>query len=437
MTRPQSREPGRWTRLLQERPRLLGAWCLVAAFGTYACMYGFRKPFTAAPFEAAPFGAGMKALFVLSQVMGYTTSKWLGIRVIGEMPPERRVGTLLGLVAVAEGALILFGFLPPPYGCLPMFINGLSLGMVFGLVLGFLEGRRMTEMFVAGVCASFIVADGATKSAGAFLLEMGVPERWMPSACGMLFLLPLLWFVGMLRNIPAPSDADVAARSERPALSRGERRLFLIRYAPGLGAITIAYVVVTILRSVRADFAPELWAGLGSPGPPAVFTTSELWVAAGVLGINGLTVTLRDNRRALLSAITVSCLGLLLVVLVIAAQGVGQISAFPFMVLLGLGLYLPYVAVHTTLFERLIAMTRERANVGHLMYVADTAGYLGYLGVMVGRWTMSDGDPGISGILNLGAGCALFGLLAMLLAALWLSRLCRRNPSHPPTPALG
>src|SRR5262249_8521938 len=26
----------------------LPAWCLVAAFGTYFCMYGFRKPFTAA-----------------------------------------------------------------------------------------------------------------------------------------------------------------------------------------------------------------------------------------------------------------------------------------------------------------------------------------------------------------------------------------------------
>ena len=34
--------------------------------------------------------------------------------------------------------------------------------LVFGLVLGFLEGRRMTEAFVAGLCASFILADGIT-----------------------------------------------------------------------------------------------------------------------------------------------------------------------------------------------------------------------------------------------------------------------------------
>ena len=48
------------------------------------------------------------------------------------------------------------------------------------------------------------------------------------------------------------------------------------------------------------------------------------------------------------------------------------------MVLIGAGLYLPYVAVHTTVFERIIACTRDRANVGFMMYVADSVGYLGY-----------------------------------------------------------
>src|SRR5262249_19962912 len=48
-------------------------------------------------------------------------------------------------------------------------------------------------------------------------------------------------------------------------------------------------------------------------------------------------------------------------------------------VLVGLGLYLPYVAIHTTVFERFLAMTRVRGNVGFLMYVADSAGYFGYL----------------------------------------------------------
>lgn len=55
------------------------------------------------------------------------------------------------------------------------------------------------------------------------------------------------------------------------------------------------------------------------------------------------------------------------------------------MVLMGLGLYLPYVAVHTTVFERILAMTRDRGNVGFLMYVADSVGYLGYVVVLLAR----------------------------------------------------
>lgn len=42
----------RWLR----HPGVLAAWCVVAAFGTYASMYGFRKPFTAAAYEGTPWG---------------------------------------------------------------------------------------------------------------------------------------------------------------------------------------------------------------------------------------------------------------------------------------------------------------------------------------------------------------------------------------------
>ena len=55
------------------------------------------------------------------------------------------------------------------------------------------------------------------------------------------------------------------------------------------------------------------------------------------------------------------------------------------MVLVGLGLYLPYVAMHTTVFERLLSMTHQRGNLGFLMYVADAFGYLGYVAVMIAK----------------------------------------------------
>jgi hypothetical protein len=56
------------------------------------------------------------------------------------------------------------------------------------------------------------------------------------------------------------------------------------------------------------------------------------------------------------------------------------------MVLTGLGVYIPYVSVHTAVFERMVALTNERANIGFLMYVADSIGYTGYMALMLYRY---------------------------------------------------
>ena len=53
----------------------------------------------------------------------------------------------------------------------------------------------MSEALAAGLCASFILADGFTKSVGAWLLQNGVSERWMPAAAGLRFVPLLLGYV--------------------------------------------------------------------------------------------------------------------------------------------------------------------------------------------------------------------------------------------------
>ena len=395
-----------------EHPWVLSVWCVVAAFGSYACMYGFRKPFTAGTYVDAATGVSFKVWLVTAQVMGYTVSKFIGIRVIAEMRPERRAGMLLGLIGVAEAALLLFAVTPAPYNAGWLFLNGLPLGMVFGLVLGFLEGRQQTEAFVAGLCASFILADGVTKSVGADLLKRGVPENWMPFTAGLVFLLPLIGFVAMLRRIPAPNASDVQARSERSPMLRTERRAFLRRHGIGLGLLGVVYLIVTILRSLRADFAPEIWSALGTTGEPSVFTRSELWVTLGVIVTSGLVVLIRDNRRAFFTVLGMVAAGLTLVVATVLAREGGHLSGYWFMVLIGLGMYIPYVAFHTTIFERLVALTREKGNIGYLMYLVDATGYLGYVAVMLGRQFKILG----AGILPLFTGLAIGGAAVSLLA---------------------
>jgi hypothetical protein len=143
----------------------------------------------------------------------------LDVTLLVEMKATRRVPLLLSFVAFAQLSLLLFAIVPAPWNALCLFLNGLPLGMVFGLVLGFLVGRRVTELMTAGLCASFILADGVTKSVGTALLAADVPTAWMPFAAGAIFILPLCAFVWMLSRVTPPDALDLALRSERAPMS--------------------------------------------------------------------------------------------------------------------------------------------------------------------------------------------------------------------------
>ncbi len=362
-------------------------WSAGAAFGAYFCMYAFRKPFTAGTYRnEAVLGMDFKTLLVTAQVLGYTLSKFLGIKFISEVRPDRRAPLLLTLIALAEASLLLFALTPAPWNLIWLFLNGAPLGMVFGLVLGFLEGRRNTEAMAAGLCTSFIVSDGVVKSVGAVLLQKGVSEYWMPFLTGLLFVPPLLLFTWMLTRIPQPSIEDVQARSPRLPMSKQDRSGFFRRYALGLTLLVTVYTVITILRSVRADFAPEIWKGLlGATAPPSVFAASETVVGLVVLALFGSVAFVRHNHKAFRAGLGLALGGAVVVGLTPIGLHLGVVPPFTFMILLGIGLYLPYFAVHTILFERLIAMTRDRGNIGYLMYLADSSGYFGYVLILLAR----------------------------------------------------
>jgi hypothetical protein len=193
--------------------------------------------------------------------------------------------------------------------------------------------------------------------------------------------------------------------------------------------ITLAYALVTLLRSVRADFSRELWKALGDPGDPSVFTRSEFWVALGVLIPMGLLSRIANNSRAFLTGLALSCLGLSMVVAASLLCRWKAIGAFEFMVSIGVGLYLPYIAVHATLFERLIAITRHRANLGFLMYVADTAGYLGVCGVLLTRGFLTTGDGFLPLFLDGSLMISSLAILALVLAGIWMQRRHALRPS--------
>jgi hypothetical protein len=58
------------------------------------------------------------------------------------------------------------------------------------------------------------------------------------------------------------------------------------------------------------------------------------------------------------------------------------ISPTLWMVFVGFSMYLSYISFHTMFFERWIALFRCKSNIGFLMYVADSFGYLGSVSVL-------------------------------------------------------
>ena len=93
--------------LLQKQSFLI-FWCIIAAFGTYFCMYAFRKPFNTGLYEGyVLFGLSYKTLLIITQVLGYMISKFLGIKIISELRPNRRILLIISLILISEFALVL------------------------------------------------------------------------------------------------------------------------------------------------------------------------------------------------------------------------------------------------------------------------------------------------------------------------------------------
>ena len=267
---------------------IFNAYVIIAAFMTYFSMYAFRRPFAVGTFEgilSVPLigEVDYKIALIIAQVMGYTLSKFTGIKVISEIQPGKRALAIIVLITWAELALVGFAMTPSPVNILFLFLNGLPLGMIWGMVFGFLEGRQSTELLGAGLSASYIVASGAVKSVGSWVMTLWISEYWMPALTGLLFFPAILLFVLMLRMIPGPSLEDRVLRMERRPMDARARRRFFGDYSPGLLSLTILYMLLTAYRDFRDNFAREIWDALGYGGAPSVFTLSELPVALGVL----------------------------------------------------------------------------------------------------------------------------------------------------------
>ncbi|RIV73239.1 DUF5690 family protein [Flagellimonas aequoris] len=357
----------------------------LAAFGTYFCMYAFRKPFSVATFEGLSyFGINYKILLVIAQVVGYALSKFVGIKVISELKPNRRLMYLISLIAMAELSLLLFAWVPAPYNIAFMFLNGLPLGMIWGIVFSYIEGRRFTDILGVVLSASFIVSSGVVKSVGLYVMNnWGVTEFWMPVVTGALFFIPLLLCSYMLQKVPPPTPEDIESRTERIPMTKEDRSSLVKQFFFPLLLVVIFYTFLTAFRDFRDNFARELWDSIGYQGDISVFSTSEIIIAIVVLLIIGTIFYIKDNFKALLTYHGLLLLGTVVLALSTILFQTGVLDPFVWMVSTGFGLYICYVPFNCLFFDRFIAAFKVRGNSGFLIYIADAFGYAGSVLVLL------------------------------------------------------
>jgi MFS family permease len=425
------------SRLERAHPALFTLAAGLAGFSAYFAMYAFRKPFSAATFEAVPgwsFALDYKVALVLAQVAGYALSKIIGVKVISEISPSRRGLAILGLIGTSWLALVGFALVPAPWNVAALFLNGLPLGMIWGLVFGYMEGRRVSEVLGAMLCASFILSSGLVKSVGAWLVQAHhVDPFWMPAVTGLLFMPLLAASVWLLMQLPPPDARDEAARVRRGPMDAAQRRAFLLLYAPGILLLVASYVLLTAFRDFRDNFAAEIWTALGYGGQASVFTASELPVAVVALAALAAIIMVRDNLRALMVIHGIVIGGFLLLGLSTLAFQAGLLSPLVWMILSGAGLYMAYTPFNAMLFDRLVAVSGRVATAGFLIYVADASGYVGSAGLLLWR---NFGEPSLDW-LQFFVLCAyatsLVGALLVGLSALYFAtRGAKRRAAGPP-----
>jgi Family of unknown function (DUF5690) len=355
------------------------AWAAFASFTTYFCMYGFRKPMSSATFDGEKvFGISFKSALVIAQVFGYMAAKFIGIKFISEINKAKRSVYILSLIGAAHISLLLLALIPKPFNVFFLFTNGLSLGLIWGLVFSYIEGRKFTDLLALILSTNFIFSSGVAKSLGRVCIEYWkVPEIYMPFVAGLFYIPLLLLAVWMLTKIPAPTEEETSSRGVRVALNGKERISLFKKFFLGLVAITILNLLLTILRDVKDNYAVEILRTVKPSFNPAIFTQMETIAAVSVLGLLLLLTGFKNHFKSI-AAHHAAILSGLVIILVSAFFLKMQIfDPVINLVLYTIGLYVCYNTLQCLFLDRFIAAFHVKGNIGFFFYFMDSIGYLG------------------------------------------------------------
>lgn len=401
----------------------LAAWAAFATFSTYFCMYGYRKALSAATFDGMMVaGISFKSALVIAQVIGYMISKFIGIKFISELKKAKRATYILLLIGSAHFCLLLLAILPQPLNVLSMFFNGMCLGLIWGLVFSFIEGRRFTDILALILSTNFIFSSGIVKSIGRICIQQwGVTEIFMPFVTGLLFIPLLLVSVWMLNKIPPPTAEEVNSRGIRVALNGKERVSLFMQFMTGLVAIIVVNLILTILRDVKDNYGVEILRILKPSFKAVIFSQMETIAAVSVFCLLIFLAAFRNHFKSIVVHHIAIAAGMITILLSAWFLQHGHANPVIVLILYTIGLYVCYNTLQCLFLDRFIAAFGIRANIGFFFYLMDSIGYLGSCFVILNKELFNLTTNWLNYFVRISFILGVTGLISVIISLIYFS----------------
>ena len=148
------------------------------------------------------------------------------------------------------------------------------------------------------------------------------------------------------------------------------------------------YILLTLFRDIRDNFAADIWLELGYGNSAGIFTSTELPIAFSVLILISSMIYINNNKLAFQISQIIILAGFILCGVSTFLFMQQLITGYVWIILVGLGLYMGYIPFNCILFDRMIASFKIKGNVGYFMYLVDSFGYLATVFVIIAKGSM-------------------------------------------------
>ena len=203
----------------------------------------------------------------------------------------------------------------------------------------------------------------------------------MPAIIGTI-ACPLVVGLGWsLAKLPDPNAKDVEHRVERVTLNGSQRIALFCQYALLLILLISGNLFLTVLRDIKEDFMVNILDLSGQSDWLLARVSASVTLI--ILFLFGLIVFVDKNKIALLILLTGAIISMVTMTFISANYYQLNLPPVLWLFVMGLSLYIPYLAFQTIFFDRFIAFFRISGNVGFFVYLIDSTGYAGTVVVLL------------------------------------------------------